>query len=220
MKKVKNIGLALVVLVITVAASGYTISKSNNEEMGVLPVLKTEQKQTINMFVTHGHCSTPFAGNVDNLNLTFAKREDKGNPIEGMKMSFEVDPNSFNVCSGEELTARIKTPGLFINEKNENFIFKSTNVYTMGLNWYQVNGKMSIKGVEKNVKFFVTGIRDRNASMASTLVLEGQIDLLDWGIDYDKIVSGKSDPHPTKWLHINMTIDILENVSPSFLFEN
>ena len=78
----------------------------------------------------------------------------------------------------------------------------------MGLNWYQVNGKMAIKGVERNVKFFVTGIRKPNESMASALVLEGQIDLLDWGIDYDKIVSGKSDPHPTKWLHINMTIDI------------
>ena len=117
MRKLKNSIWLLTVLVVIIVFSGFTISTSNGENLDKCAVLKTEQKQTINMFVTHGHCSTPFAGNVANLNLTFAKREDQGNPIEGMKMSFEVDPNSFNVCSGEELTARIKTPGLFINEK-------------------------------------------------------------------------------------------------------
>ena len=78
----------------------------------------------------------------------------------------------------------------------------------MGVDWYQVNGKLSIKGVENDVKLFVTGIRDPKETMPSSLVLEGQLDLLDWDIDYDKIVNGKSDPHPTKWMYLNMKIEM------------
>ena len=167
-----------------------------------------KQDQTVNLFVTHGHCSTPFGGIVDDLKVDVPMRVDKGNPLEDMAISFEIDPHTFHVCAGEELTAKIKTPGLFIGENNEKITFRSTNVYTMGIDWYQVNGKMSIKGIEKDVKFFVTGIRDPKQSMSSSLVLEGQMNLLDWGIDYDKIVNGKSDPIPTKWMYINMIIDL------------
>jgi hypothetical protein len=74
----------------------------------------------------------------------------------------------------------------------------------MGLDWYQINGKLSIKGVERNVKFFATGIRDPKVLNPTSIVLEGQIDLMGWGIDYDKIVHGKSEPIATKWMHLNM----------------
>ncbi len=164
-----------------------------------------EVKQTINMFVTHGHCSTAFAGKLDRLTVDFGElRNDGGNPVENMKMSFEINPNTFNVCAGDELTAKIKTPGLFIGKENENITFRSTDVYTMGLDWYQVNGKLSIKGVERSVKFFVTGIRDPKESRPNAMVLEGQFDLQDWGIDYDKIVNGKPAIVPTKMVHLNM----------------
>ena len=78
----------------------------------------------------------------------------------------------------------------------------------MGVDWYQINGKLSIKGVEQDVKLFATGIRDPKASKASSIVLEGQFNLLDWGIDFDKIVNGKSDPLPTKWMYLNMRFGI------------
>ena len=78
----------------------------------------------------------------------------------------------------------------------------------MGLDWYQLNGKMSIKGIEKGVKLLVTGIRDPKETRTSTLVLEGQINLFDWGIDYDKIVNGNSDTIPTKWMYFNMKIEM------------
>ncbi len=111
------------------------------------------------------------------------------------------------MCKSEELTAKIKTPDLFIGVQNENIKFRSTNVYTMGLNWYQVNGVMSIKGIEKEVKFFITGIRDPKETMASSLVLSGQVNLFDWGIDYDKLVNGKSSTVATKLLYLNMQIE-------------
>lgn len=208
MKNIKYIGVSLVVLLIIVVASGYTISNSACQENEELTLQEKHENQTINMFVTHGHCSTPFAGAVDNLKVIVPKRDDLGNPLENMKISFDVDPNTFNVCSGEELTARIKTPGLFIGENNEMMTFRTTDVYTMGLDWYQVNGKVSIKGIEKDVKLFATGIRNPKESMSSVLILEGQIDLFDWGIDYDKIVNGKSDSVPTKLLYFNMKIDL------------
>ena len=207
MKNMKITVVSLVILSTVILVSSFTTNTSEIEKPEEV-IVENKQTQTVNMFVTHGHCSTPFAGIVDNLRVDLETRADLGNPLENMKISFEIDPNSFNVCRGEELTARIKTPGLFIGENDEKITFKSTNVYTMGVDWYQVNGKLSIKGVEHDVKLFATGIRDLKDTMPSSLVLEGQLDLLDWGIDYDKIVNGKSDPHPTKWMYINMKVEM------------
>ncbi len=191
-----------------VVGSGLIISNSSYLEPEDASVPENYENQTINMFVTHGHCSTPFGGIVDNLNVITSLREDLGNPLENMELSFEVDPNSFKVCAGPDLTERIITPGLFIGENEEKITFRSTDVYTMGVDWYQVNGKMSITGIERDVKFFVSRIRCPEDTMPSSLVLEGQLNLLDWGIDYAKIVNVESDPVPTKWMHINMKIDM------------
>jgi polyisoprenoid-binding protein YceI len=209
MKRIKYIALSFSVLIIILVASAFSKSTSIDKENKAFLALENEHNQTINLFVTHGHCSTPFAGIVDDLKVSVPRRGDLGNPLENMKISFEVNPNSFNVCRGADLTKRIKTPGLFIGENNEKITFRSTHVYTMGLDWYQVNGKMSIKGIEKEVKLFVTGIRDPKETMTSSLVLEGQMNLFDWGIDYDKIVNGRSEDISTKWMHINMKIENL-----------
>ena len=208
MKKFRNIVLSLTLLVILLVSSGYSRSTTTIQNNENVTGLENKQNQTINLFVTHGHCSTPFAGIVNDLKVTLQPRTDLGNPLEDLKISFEVDPNSFNVCAGDDLTSRIKTPGLFIGKNNEKITFRTTDVYTMGLDWYQINGKMSIKGIEKDVKLFATGIRDPKDTMSSLLVLEGQMNLFDWGIDYDKIVNGKSDSVPTKLMHINMKIKI------------
>lgn len=209
MKNIKNIILSLIVLSIIVLASSYTNKSSVFEKNETVHTGETEKHQTVNMFVTHGHCSTPFSGIVENLKVDVSARTDQGNPLENMKISFDIDPNSFQSCASDDLTARVKTPGLFITGFNDTITFRTTNVYTMGLDWYQVNGKMSIKGVEKEVKFFATGIREPNETHTKLLVLEGQLNLFDWGIDYDKIVTGNSDAIPTKWLHINMKVEVL-----------
>ena len=208
MKIFKYAIIPFVLLVAIFVLSGYGKSSSEFKEKEFSDLLKNEQKQTVNLFVTHGHCSTPFVGIVDNLNLHIPLRTDLGNPLENMELSFEISPDSFNVCAGDDLTSRIKTPGLFINNNGDKIIFKSTQVYTMGIDWYQVNGKMSIKGVENDVKFFITGIRDPKNVKSDSLVLQGQLNLFDWGIDYDKIVNGKSNPVPTKWMHLNMKIEM------------
>lgn len=208
MKKFKIIVLSVVALTAIGVLNSFTESTSTDQKSEVVTVQEDYQNQTVNLFVTHGHCSTPFAGKVDSLIVIAPIREDQGNPIESLEISFQINPETFNVCASDDLTAKIKTPGLFIGKNNERIIFRSTNVYTMGLDWYQINGKMSIKGVEKEVKFFATGIRDPKESRPSALVLEGRMNLLDWGIDYDKIVNGKSDPTPTKWLHVNMKVKV------------
>jgi polyisoprenoid-binding protein YceI len=205
MMKFKFIALALITGTTIMVSCGFSEKpKTQNEctKEASKPV------QTMNLFVTHGHCSTPFTGQIENLELITTVRTDQGNPLENMKLNFEINPNTFVTCFQKDLTERIKRPGLFINEKNENIKFRSTNVYTMGLDWYQINGVMSIKGVENEVKLFATGIRRPKESLATTLVIEGQLDLLDWGIDYDKIVNGESNTVPTKWMHFNMQIDV------------
>lgn len=192
--------LALVSLTINTSSEG-TSNKEDSE-------LEETTKQSINLFVTHGGCSLPFSGTVSNLVVKTEPRFDQGNPLETMQMNFEIDVNSFKACIGDEYTAEVQTPGLFIDDDNEKLIFRSTNVFTMGLDWYQINGKLSIKGMERDVKFFATGIRNPLKSMPTELILEGQLDLSDWGIDYEQIVHGKSLIHGTKWMHLNMKIDM------------
>ena len=207
MKNFNWIGLMTLVLATVIVSCGFT-DKTESEKPDVISGAECQIDQQINMFISHGHCSTPFAGKVKNLKLTPSFRKDQGNPLENMKLEFEVNPNSFIACSGEELTAKIKTPGVFINERNENITFKSTHVYTMGIDWYQINGIMSIMGVEKEVKLFASGIRGLNETNTTTLVVNGNMDLFDWEIDYDKLVTGKSNPVPTRWLYLDIKIKI------------
>jgi polyisoprenoid-binding protein YceI len=208
MKRIKYIMLSLSLIAVIFITTGYSKLTSPKQKNKTITVVENKQDQTINLFVTHGHCSTPFAGNVENLKIDIPTRLDLGNPLENMKISFEINPNSFNVCAGDDLTKRIKTPGLFISKNNENITFRSTNVYTMGLDWYQVNGKMSIKGIVKDVKLFVTGIRGADEVITTSLVIEAQMNLFDWGIDYDLIVNGMSDAISTKWMHLNMKVKL------------
>ncbi|TXD66358.1 YceI family protein [Polaribacter glomeratus] len=208
MKNLQNIGLTFIFLTSIILVISCTKSNAATTKKEVESAIKIAQKQTMNLFVTHGHCSTPFTGNVTDLNIDIPVRLDFGNPLENMKISFDLDPNSFMVCKGEDVTQKIKTPGLFINEKNEKITFRTTQVFTMGIDWYQVNGIMSIKGIEKEVQLLVTGIRNPNETKTHLLILQGQVNLLDWGIDYDLIVNGESLDVPTKMLHLNMTIKI------------
>ena len=207
MRKVQIIVLSVVVLGTVGIISAFQVKTFSKPKVEV-EASTIEENQMINMFVTHGHCSTPFTGEISDLKIATHQKEGAGNPLEDMAISFSIDPQSFNECGNAEGSKRVKTPGLFIGKKNEKITFKSTRVHTMGLDWYEVNGNMSIKGIEKEVKFFVSGIRDPKESMASKLVLEGQLDLMDYGIDYDLIVYGESNEHPTKWLHLNMKVDL------------
>lgn len=208
MKNVKISIMWLSVITLGLVITGFTRCTPSEAKAQEITDKELINPQMVNMFVTHGHCSTPFAGRVNNLKIGRTKRYDQGNELENMDISFSVDPNTFNVCSGEDLTKKIKTPGLFVSEENQMIKFRTTDVFTMGMDWYQVNGKLSIKGVEKSVKLFVTGIRQPNSNKAKSLVIEGQMDLTDWGIDYDEIVNGRSDSFPTKWMHLNMQVDI------------
>lgn len=208
MKNIKKIILSIAVVLTIVVASGFTNGTSSWREVGENPVVKTKQNQTVNLFVSHGHCSLPFGGIVDDLKIVTSQRDDQGNPLEGMKISFAIDPSSFNSCVGEEYTAQVKTPGLFFSNQNQKITFQSTHVYTKGVDWYQINGIMSIKGVEREVTFFATGIRNPKDAMPSSLVLEGQMNLFDFGIDYEKIINRDSEGITTKWMHINMKVDL------------
>ncbi|ARV16750.1 YceI family protein [Polaribacter sp. SA4-12] len=217
MKNIKYIVLSLIVLVIIIIASGFVKKSSDLNEDVVQSTDNNKRRQTINMFVTHGHCSTPFSGVVDDLKIAIPYRPDLGNPLENMIISFDIDPNTFAVCSGDDdLTERVKTPGLFIGKLNEKITFRSTDIYIMGIDWYQINGKMSIKGVESDVKLFATGVRNPNETTTSSLIIEGQMNLFDWGIDYDLIVNGKSEKITTKWMHLNLKINELNRFSNSF----
>jgi len=200
MKNLKTIILAISILVVFIIVNAFTFNTKHKVD-------RYENNHMINMFVTHGHCNTPFTGQVSNLSLGLTSRTDLGNPLEDMKISFDIDPSTFITCTQINISQKIKDFGLFYNKKNEKILFKTTNTYTVGLNWYQINGIMTIKGIENKVIFFATGIREPNDTWPTSLVLEGQLNLFDWGIDFDKIVFGARKVG-SKQMHFNMTIPI------------
>jgi polyisoprenoid-binding protein YceI len=155
------------------------------------------------------HCSSKFSGQVENFNLELFHRTDIGNPLGDMKISFDINPNTLNACNDSSLSEKLKSPGFFMNEEEDKITFKTIQVNTLGIDWYQVNGKLSIKSVEHNVVLYATGIRGEDEIYPTELVLQGQVYLLDWGIDFDLFLFGTAQS-PTSWLHLNMVID-LEN---------
>ena len=167
------------------------------------------------MFVTHGHCATPFKGTVDKLKVSLDQSSYFGSGSNAMEMAFEINPKSF-VGPETQVTDRVTTSSMFMDEDNPKMVFKSTNTFKMGEDWYQINGKLSIKGIDKDVKFFATKVVNSEDPKSGLLVLEGQFNILDWGIDYDKIIYGESSSVPTQWMHINMKIDLAEAAKPSF----
>ncbi|CAL2102544.1 YceI domain-containing protein [Tenacibaculum sp. 190130A14a] len=208
MSIIKKITVLISVVFTIALVSGYATksSKTSNKKAEKKVVVKS--KKMIHMFVTHGHCSTPFEGVIENMNVYTPMLQYEENSLGNMKISFEANPNTFHVNRAEELTPRVQTPGLFIGINNENITFKSTNVYRMGVDWYQVNGKMTIKGEEREVKLFATSIRGSYDSGVSSMVLQGRVNLFDWGIDYDKLVNGKSEDIATKWLFLHLKVDL------------
>ncbi len=209
MKNLKLIFLAVTVTGAIIITSSFTGDEPTCQSSKTTIAADGLNQQMVNLFVSHGHCSLPFAGEVNRLELTTVSSETQKNPLEDMTLAFEIDPSTFYVCRGEDLTERVQTPGLFADADHDKIYFKSTSVYTMGLDWYQINGNLTIKGIDTEVKLFATGIRDIDALWPSVLVVEAQFNLFDWGIDYDKIVNGESNPlHASKWMHLNMTIPI------------
>lgn len=202
-----GVGLTLALISLTVNSSADSV-KTHPDEPTKIAVQAEASAPSINLFVTHGHCSLPFAGSLNHLYVGVEGQKNEGNPLESVKIQFAIDAQSFKACHGDEYTAEILTPGLFVDGDRDQLVFESTNVFTMGVDWYQINGKLSIKGVQRDVKFFATGIRNPLKNMTSDLIIEGQVDLSDWGIDYEKIVHGKSNPTPTKWMHLNLKLDL------------
>jgi len=165
--------------------------------------------QHINLAVSHGYCSSKFSGQVKNLNLELYPRTDLGNPLEDMKLSFDIDLNTLNACNDSSLSEQLKSPGLFIKEEDDRITFKTTTTYTMGIDWYQINGVLTIKGIKHNMTWFATGIRNKNETSPTELVIQGKVNLLDWGINFDRFLFGTIDS-PTNWLHLNMVIDLIK----------
>lgn len=208
MKNIKRVLLPVTLLLTIAVISAFTTMTSSWKEVSERGVIETKPNQTVNLFVSHGHCCLPFSGTANDIKISTSQQEDQVNFMEDMQISFAIDPHSFKTNIGEEFTEQVKTPGLFMNERYENITFQSTNIYKVGKDWYQINGKLTIKGEEQEVKFFATGIRKANETIPSALILEGQLNLFDWGIDYEKIVNNNSREIITKWMHINMTIEL------------
>lgn len=210
-----TIGATSVTIAATKFSSGKgTISNlTENTKQYYIPgsakSLQNDTQTPINLFVTHGHCSTPFSANIENLQVRFIQTSYCAREMEDIQLSFDLNPNTFTSKSGDAYNAQLKKPGLFTDASNSKISFRSDNVYTMGTDWYQINGTLTIKGVEHELKLFATGTRNVGETETSSLIVHGQLDLKDWGIDYDKIVYGDTNEEtPTRWMYLNTTLNL------------
>lgn len=206
MKTIKSFLLPTTIAVILSIACTFTLLSTSCKPSESVTEKKSSS-QLVNLAVSHGHCSSKFSAQVENFNLELFPRIDVGNPLEDMKISFDINPNTFNACNDSSLTKKLKSPDFFMNKEEDKIKFETTSTYTMGIDWYQINGKLSIKGIEHNVTFYATGIRGENEIWPTELVIQGQVYLLDWGIDFDLFLFGTAQS-PTSWLHLNMVIDL------------
>lgn len=218
MKNIKIVFISVIALTGIVIASSFVKKNPCHETTSKCTPLKKALKKSVptknfgelemaNMMVTHGHCSTPFMGKLDHVRtLMDHQNYDGNNPMETLRLSFDIDPKTFKEFRTPVGASKLTTPGLFTNEADDKITFTSTKVFTMGLDWYQINGKLSIKGEEHDATFFATGIRAAHEKKPKYIILHGKLDLYDWGIDYDLMVNGKTNPVPTKWMYLNMKI--------------
>jgi len=206
MKKSTRLFIPLMALLTISVIFGFTLLSTSCKNTET--ITKSERSsQLINLAVSHGHCSSKFSGQVYNLNLELFPRTDLGNPLEDMKISFDIAPNTLTACNDSSLNKKLRSPGLFLKEEGDRITFETTNTYTLGIDWYEINGILTIKGIKHNVIWFATGIRKKNETSPTELVLQGQLNLIDWGIDFDKFIFETIDS-PSYWLHLNMVIDL------------
>ena len=69
MKNLKNILLSAFALIVLIVTSSFSNGNAVCQDNNSVQVNENNPTQIINMFVTHGHCSTPFAGNVNDLKV-------------------------------------------------------------------------------------------------------------------------------------------------------
>ena len=93
MYKNKFILLPVIFLIAVAFVKTPAKSRTRGQESEVVVLHSQNGDQAINLFVTHGHCSTPFGGMVNRLQVTTRVRDDLGNPLEAMEILFEIDPN-------------------------------------------------------------------------------------------------------------------------------
>jgi len=106
--------------------------------------------------------------------------------LEGLGIDFEVD-NRTIVAGGipsEKLTSQMKNAANFDIRNHPTMGFISEDTYYLGKEWYQLNGKLTIKGVSRPASFHARPIygQEGGKRVLRNFVLDGEIDLRDYEI--------------------------------------
>ncbi|MFT7590601.1 MAG: polyisoprenoid-binding protein YceI [bacterium] len=120
-----------------------------------------------------------FYGKTRDLNLYF--NEDNQ---EDFKVRFSVKTTSLNVYGdNDDLTLGLRTKKMFDASGHNTIAFRTEDIFVLGEDWFQVRGKMKIKGIEKTVRLQASPVT--SSGNGHTWILEGKINLDDFGIHSD-----------------------------------
>ena len=135
--------------------------------------------QHVNLAISHGHCNLNFYGKTGDLNLYFNEDDQ-----EDFKVSFSVNTTSLNVYGdNDDLTLGLRTEKMFDASGNNTIEFRTEDIFVLGEDWFQMRGKMIIKGVEKSVRLMATPAP--KSVEGHTWILEEKVNLDDFGIHSD-----------------------------------
>jgi polyisoprenoid-binding protein YceI len=152
----------------------------DQKETGSCNKIQSEKKY-VSFAISHGHCNLGFTGVLANSSVNY-----ENNDLSKLKVNFAV--NTKTLCVGgddinQELTASIQSAEMFDGSGSQLISFKTEDVFVLGENWYQLRGKMTIKGIEKTVRLRATP--HLNGSSLVNLVIDGTIDLNEFEIESD-----------------------------------
>ena len=223
MKVKKYITGVIAIVAVTVISSGFIAYNNDGTEAPTKcgePVAKVRPvNQVINFAISHGHCVLPFQGKMDQLEVKFPQKPleivngsifpqiMEADVMKNLALSFTVNANSLNAEVGVTYTERVQSEAIFNGVNNEKISFTSREVYYLGENWYTVHGLLSIKGVSKEVYLRATPVYLKGTNIINNIIIEGDINLFDFGIDYDNN-PGHASSKTNKTMYLNFNYQL------------
>lgn len=163
-----------------------------------------KQDYTANFSVSHGHCQTPFDASFSNVKILYQPN------MKGLQIDFDVNAQSIVAVGNpkSEFTESMKGKDRFDAKHYPVMRFLSDGVYNLGKDWFQLNGKLTIKDKTVQTFFHVRPVYDQmgNNRVLRKFVLDGEVQLKDFGIS-GSMVDGDDVPGRTMYMNLVLKAD-------------
>lgn len=200
--KTRGIITVLAIVVVSLSVIGFTYHHDDKGATCLAPVENTNDGTNLNLAISHGHCNMTLYGAIEELDLNIQKDD-----LFQTSVDFKVNTNTLLVNNDADggMTESIQKEEIFDGNGEQYIEFTTKDVFQLGENWLQLRGEMSVKGVSTDVKLRATPIYEQGN--ITKLVIEGQVNLYDFGIEYAEAMS-ETILNTERTMFINLVCEI------------